>query len=119
MFTISKRFSFAASHQLDGLPAGHPCTRLHGHNYTVQVDLAAADLDPAGMVYDYGALAPLAGYLAAELDHRHLNDRLAVNPTAEQLARHLYEQAAKLLPGAPLVAVGVSETPRTWAWYTP
>ena len=30
MFTISKEFSFEASHQLDGMSKNHPCGRVHG-----------------------------------------------------------------------------------------
>ncbi|HBU96439.1 6-pyruvoyl trahydropterin synthase family protein, partial [Thalassospira lucentensis] len=39
MFTITKQFAFSASHQLAGLDADHPCSRLHGHNYIVEVEL--------------------------------------------------------------------------------
>lgn len=119
MFTISKRFSFSASHQLGDLPPEHPCGRLHGHNYEVEVELAGEDLDQTGFVLDYGALGPVRAFLDATLDHRHLNDVLQ-QPTAELLARWLFQHARQLLPdGAPLSGVGVSETPKTWAWYRP
>jgi P-type Ca2+ transporter type 2C len=39
MYTIAKRFAFSASHVIGGLPADHPCARLHGHNYEVEVVL--------------------------------------------------------------------------------
>ena len=42
------------------------------------------------------------------------------NPTAELLAAHFREALPELIPGlaARLIttAVGVSETPKTWAW---
>ena len=41
MYTITKRFAFSASHIIGGLPNGHPCARLHGHNYEVEVVLQA------------------------------------------------------------------------------
>ena len=37
MYTIAKRFAFSASHIIGGLPDKHPCSRLHGHNYEVEV----------------------------------------------------------------------------------
>jgi 6-pyruvoyltetrahydropterin/6-carboxytetrahydropterin synthase len=41
MYTITKQFSFSASHVLDHLPEGHPCARrLHGHNYIAELVLA-------------------------------------------------------------------------------
>ncbi len=39
MYTIAKRFTFSASHVIGGLPEEHPCARLHGHNYEVEVVL--------------------------------------------------------------------------------
>lgn len=114
-YFITKDFDFAASHQLRGLPASHKCSRLHGHNYLVRITLAAEQLDPVGFVVDYGALASFKALLDNRLDHRHLNDVLQANPTAEVLAAWLFGQAADL--GFPVVEVAVSETPKTWAWY--
>jgi hypothetical protein len=44
-----------------------------------------------------------------------------MNPTAENLAEFLADIARDLLPlhAGVQVAVGVSETPKTWAWWTP
>ena len=39
MFSISKQFHFCASHIIEGVPEGHPCGRLHGHNYVVELVL--------------------------------------------------------------------------------
>ena len=115
--TISKTFDFAASHRLDGLPEDHPCSRLHGHNYVVKVTITG-DVDPVGFVIDYRQLAPVKTYLDEKLDHRHLNDVLDFNPTAEHLAAHLAGHVRTLVPGityAHEVTVAVSETPKTWA----
>jgi len=114
MFTISKDFTFSASHQLAGLPEGHQCARLHGHNYVCRVEISSDHLDSTGFVVDYGELSPAGRWIDEHLDHRHLNDVLDFNPTAENLARYLAGFVATLeLPGA--VAVSVSETPKTWA----
>lgn len=115
---ISKDFAFSASHQLEGLPDDHPCSRLHGHNYRVRVCVEAAELDPVGFVVDYGELKGFGAWIDRELDHRHLNDVLIDNPTAENLARTLHAvlfSTVSVPAGA--TEVGVSETPKTWAWY--
>ena len=117
MFTISKRFDFAASHVIEGLPADHPCSRLHGHNYVVEIVLASEELDEIGFVVDYTALSSFKAILDEELDHRHLNDVLPCPTTAEHLARYLYERAKPMWEQ--VVAVRVSETPKTWAEYRP
>lgn len=126
MFTIEKDFTFSASHQLTGLVEGHQCGRLHGHNYTVRVRLQSNHLDQHGFVLDYGQLAPVKAWIDSHLDHRHLNDVPDVaagtaNTTAEIMARCIALQVEELLdlPRNVQVSVGVSETPKTWAWWTP
>lgn len=122
-YTITKEFTFSASHRLTGLPDGHQCTRLHGHNYTVQVCVSGS-LDPTGFVIDYGDLAPVKMFIDRMLDHRHLNDVLPANvgnPTAEHVAAWLGSVVSDLvtLPPDASVSIGVSETPKTWAWWSP
>ncbi len=117
MFRIAKEFQFSASHQLHGLPPGHQCGRLHGHNYVVVVELAAAALDAHGFVRDYHDLKPLKDYIDDRFDHRHLNEVLDVMPTSEQMARHFFDWCKARWPET--AAVRVSETPKTWAEYRP
>lgn len=117
MFRITKEFHFSASHVLDHLPADHQCARLHGHNYVVVVELAAAALNGDGFVRDYHELAALKAYLDERFDHRHLNDVIEGPTTAEALARHLYYWCMARWPET--AAVRVSETPKTWAEYRP
>lgn len=116
-YTISKDHHFSASHHLAGLPDDHPCTRLHGHNYRLRVTLKSLTVDQVGFVADYHALTPFLRWVDDMFDHRHLNDVVSFNPTAELLARHFTEQAIQRLPlpDGVWVSVAVSETPKTWA----
>lgn len=116
-YTIAKQFELSYSHQLDGLPEHHQCARLHGHNAVVEITLAADDLDDVGFVVDYGELGPVKLMLDQTFDHRHLNDVVDFNPTAELLAQFVYDWCAEM--GYPIARVGWSETPKTWAWYRP
>jgi len=143
-YTIAKEFAFSASHVLDGLPEGHQCGRLHGHNYVVEIELTADRVDDRGFVLDYGDLSPFKGLVDTFLDHRHLNDVLTdgLNPTAENLAEWLHAAADDVLgigaarrAGADQLgkgevndlaarnvrvsAVRVRETPKTVAEYRP
>ena len=118
MFRITKEFSFSASHQLLTLPVDHPCSRLHGHNYAVEVELTAAQLNSHGFVRDYRELSAFKKYLDDRIDHHHLNDIFQSDSvTAEYLASHFYHWCKPLWPE--VSAVRVSETPRTWAEYRP
>ncbi|MFV0470114.1 MAG: 6-carboxytetrahydropterin synthase QueD [Dysgonomonas sp.] len=115
MYKISKQFSFSASHILEGLPPDHPCTRLHGHNYIVTVHLKAKELNEIGFVQDYRSLQIVKDYIDENLDHRHLNDILPFNPTAERIAKYIFDLFKGQIPE--LYAVEVSETPKTSAIY--
>ncbi len=117
MYKISKQFSFSASHILNKLCDGHPCARMHGHNYVVTVHLRAEELDEYGFVKDYRELEPIKKYIDDILDHRHLNDIIPHHPTAENIARFLYEMFHADFPE--MYAVEVSETPKTSAVYEP
>lgn len=116
MYKISKEFHFSASHILSGLSDGHPCGRLHGHNYIVKIDLSSAQLNNVGFVVDYGELAPLKKYIDDVLDHRHLNDIFDFQPSAENLAKHLFDWCKERWSS--VLCISVSETPKTWATYT-
>jgi 6-pyruvoyltetrahydropterin/6-carboxytetrahydropterin synthase len=116
-YTIRKRFRFSASHQLDGLPEGHQCGRLHGHNYGVWLELARGELQDDGMLVDFGELATFSDFIDSALDHRHLNDVLPLQPTAENLAAYLYAVASAMWPE--VEAVAVEETETCWAEYRP
>lgn len=118
MFVITKEFHFSASHVLDRLPSWHECARMHGHNYIVVVELSAEELNDVGFVRDYRELGVVKDWIDKTLDHRHLNDVLGtLPPTAEHLARWIYERWEEDFPE--LSAVRVSETPKTWATYNP
>ena len=126
MFTITKQFEFSASHQLEHLinpawpeddPRQHPCSRDHGHNYIVEVELQADLLDSRGFVVDYGELRHFKNYIDEVFDHRRINDVLSGYATAENLALYFYGWCVTRWPQT--VAVRVSETPKTWAEYRP
>lgn len=113
MWTISKTFHFSAAHHLLGLRQGHPCGRAHGHNYKVEVQLAARQLDGHCMVVDFGQLSPIKEWIDANLDHRDLNE-IEAQPTCESLARMIFNVWWLEFP---IVAVRVSESDSTWAEY--
>lgn len=119
-YVIGRQFTFCAAHHLDRLPPGHKCTRVHGHTYTVEVQLASDQLDSVDMVCDFADLDSLGEHIAATMDHRDLNQALNLQPTCERIAEYLYRWCRDNSPAGPLVAaVRVSESPRTWAEYRP
>jgi len=112
MYKITKLFAFSAAHVLRGLPENHPCSRLHGHNYEIKVELTGWELNEVGFVKDYRELDIIKKYIDGILDHKHLNEVFPeMNPSAENLSRKLFEIWKVIVPE--LSAVEVSETPKT------
>ncbi len=94
---LDVEFSFAAAHRLPRYEG--PCFRLHGHNYKFFVTVEGS-VDPAtGMIADFGVIKDVvAQEILARVDHRNLNDVLE-NPTAENIARWIWEALENRLPG--------------------
>ena len=115
MYAITKEFTFAAAHRLDQLPMLHKCSNLHGHNYTVIVELRRDLLDENGFIVDYGDLKGIGEWLDKNWDHKFLNDKMGCPPTAENMARILYHTFKPDFPD--LYSVTVKETDKTTAKY--
>lgn len=118
MYRISKAFKFSASHIINGLPDGHKCARLHGHNYEVIVTLESPTLDDVGFIVDYGDLSDLGKMIYESFDHRHLNDVVTFNPTSENLARFFYDWVQKNTAWSHfMTSMTINETEGTSATY--
>jgi 6-pyruvoyltetrahydropterin/6-carboxytetrahydropterin synthase len=110
---LDVEFYFAAAHRLPRYEG--PCFRLHGHNYKFFVTVEG-DVDPSsGMIADFGKIKEVvAEEVLARVDHRNLNDVLD-NPTAENIARWIWESLAPRMAG--LVEVRLYEIPDSCVTY--
>src|SRR3569623_1251956 len=100
-YTLKVVTDFAAAHLLRDYPG--ECSRLHGHNWKVEVEVIATALDDVGMGLDIKAINAAAKEIIATLDHHHLNDIPPIDkitPTAENIAALLYAEMAGVLNGA-------------------
>lgn len=120
MFELTVKDEFAAAHRIGEY--GGSCERLHGHNWTVEVRLAAPDLDDLGMVIDFRDLKRRVAAVLETLDHQYLNEQPAFehrNPTTEHIAQTIYEGLAGDLPeGVVLRSVTAWESPRCGVTYS-
>lgn len=112
---------FAAAHALRDY-AGE-CSQLHGHNWKVEVEVLARNLDETGMGMDFKAIRDHTKEALSRLDHRNLNEIKpfdAINPTAENIAAYLYRQLSDSLNGTrtQIAAVTLWETERACVRYT-
>ncbi len=99
---LTKTFTFEAAHSLPTFPEGHKCHRLHGHSFKVAVEVAGA-MEPAdGVLIDYADIKAAYTPLVKRLDHYYLNEIEGLeNPTAELLARWIWD---RLKPSLPLLS---------------
>ena len=115
MFEVKITRDFSAAHRVEDYPGN--CERLHGHNWKVEVIARSAELDPLGMVVDFRKLKEVADRVLERLDHEYLNEVepfTMLNPTAENIARYIFEQIAK---SCPVHRVNVFETETSVASY--
>lgn len=124
MYEVSVDESFAAAHNLRNYHG--KCEDLHGHNYKVRVTLAGKELDSTGLLYDFVHLKQAIQGVIRSLDHKYLNELKpfdTLNPSAENIARYIYDETAKQLSkaanGAGVAGVTVWETDTAAATYRP
>lgn len=102
---IFKEFAFDAAHLLDFLPEGHPCTRLHGHSFRVEVVIDGQP-DENGMILDLGKVEEELSRVRSELDHTYLNEIEGLEkPTLERLTQWIWQRLEGPLGGLSQITI--------------
>ena len=132
MFEVRVTADFAAAHFLKDYNG--KCENLHGHNYKVYAHVRGNKLNEGGMLLDFTKLKSALRLVCKKLDHTNLNDLdyFEQNPSAERIAKFIYEQIIQLLAqenidisyknqteDAFLYAIDVFETDTSRARYIP
>ncbi len=120
-YTLKILTDFASAHTLRDYPGD--CSRMHGHNWKLEVEVTATALNEHGMGMDFKTIKTAARELAKTLDHRYLNDIPpfdTVNPTAENIAQYFYQNLSKTLniDTAKISGVTLWETDRACVRYS-
>ena len=133
MYRVSRQIDFCYGHRL--LNYDGKCRYLHGHNGRAVIAIEAAELDERGMVMDFTRIKDVVSrWIDENLDHRmilHERDPIVPalqaageplylidrNPTAETIARLIYDFAAA--QSFPVVEVRLWETRNCFATYAP
>ena len=131
MYRVTREIRFCYGHRL--LNYDGKCRHLHGHNGRAVITLEAPQLDRLGMVMDFSQIKNVvSSWIDEALDHKmllHKDDPVLpmlkqkgepvyvmdVNPTAENIAKLIYDFAAK--QGFPVVEVQLWETDHCFAAY--
>ena len=118
MYIITVESHFDAAHFLRGYTG--KCENLHGHRYKVAVKLSSMVLNKVGLAYDFTGLKADLKPILARYDHTLLNDVPPfdeINPSAENIARTIYETLKPKIKGVGLESVTVWESPESSAEY--
>ena len=131
MFRVTREITFCYGHRL--LNYDGKCRHLHGHNGRAVLTLEAPQLDALGMVVDFSRIKHVVStWIDQTLDHRMLLHRddpalpflrqqgepvfiMDVNPTAENIAKLIFDFAAA--QNFPVVEVRLWETESCYATY--
>jgi len=116
LFRIRIEDDFDASHIIPGHPG--KCRNLHGHTYRVEVFVKGDKLDKNDILEDadFILLKKSLADIIAKYDHKHMNDVISGNPTAENIARTIFNELKHLhIEG--LEKTRVWESPRSYAEY--
>lgn len=135
MFRVTREIEFCYGHRL--LNYDGKCRHLHGHNGLAIITIEGAQLDARGMLVDFSDIkSAVSTWIDENLDHRMILSRrdpvvpylqesgeplylLDENPTAENIARLIYEQSLAMNLPAPITEVRLWETPKCYATYRP
>lgn len=93
MYEVTIIKSFSAAHLLAEI--GGKCEELHGHNFKVEVTVAAKQLNSQGLLIDFRFLKKVLGEILDDIDHKHLNSLTSfsgINPSAENIAKYICEK---------------------------
>lgn len=120
MYELRVKASFDAAHYLWNYSG--KCGRVHGHTWKVELAVAGNELDETGMLADFLDLKGILREVIDRFDHVLLNDvapfcgceGMMMNPTAENLARVIFEEAREKVqerfPALKVVSVQVWES---------
>ena len=121
MYHLMIKTSFAAAHNLINYQGD--CENLHGHNWRVEVTVAARELDYAGLGIDFKILKQQANQILDRLDHKYLNDLEPFkqnSPSSENISRYLFDSLSDELnsDNVTVERVNVWESDNACASYT-
>jgi 6-pyruvoyltetrahydropterin/6-carboxytetrahydropterin synthase len=120
-YTLKVLTDFASAHTLRDYPGA--CSRMHGHNWKVELEVVATKLNEIGIAIDFKQMKQTANEVCDQLDHRYLNELepfTEINPTAENIAAWLYSEISKRLNNETIQvsALTLWETERACVRYT-
>ena len=98
MYEVIVKTKFSAAHRLSGYNGEFE--PLHGHNWLAKVVIEAKKLDKMEVGVDFTTVKEKTDEILSQLDYHNINEISPfdnLNPSAENIARWLYEQLSKVM----------------------
>jgi 6-pyruvoyltetrahydropterin/6-carboxytetrahydropterin synthase len=129
VYKATKQIEFCYGHRL--LNYGGKCKNLHGHNARADIELQTETLDHRHMVVDFDDIERVVkAWIDEQIDHKMVLSKddpllpvlqqhgvlcyvIETNPTAEAIARLIFDYAAE--QGFPIEEVRIWETDSSYA----
>ena len=109
---IEKEFIFDSAHFLPLVAEDHKCRKLHGHTYRVTIAVSG-EVNSQGWIIDFAEISDVVKPILRSIDHTLLNSVAGLeNPTAENIARWIFERVKEKLPVLSFVIVQEGESSR-------
>lgn len=105
-FALTASAGFEAAHYLPSKPEGHAYRGVHGHSFRIEATVSGRVTQGEAWVEDFAVLKAALARVAAELDHKLLNDVPGLGaPTLERLCVWIAAALAGEVNGLAKVAV--------------
>ncbi|MDX9910715.1 MAG: 6-carboxytetrahydropterin synthase [Phycisphaerales bacterium] len=124
MYEISVHGEFCAAHALSIAGVREA---VHGHNWRVTLVVSGEELDPDGLLCDFHTIERTLREVLRPMNNQDLNSLAPfdkVNPSAEHVARYIYDEMhvrldEALAPHASVSRVSITEAPGCVATFRP
>ena len=104
---------FESARKLPRVPAGHPCGRVYGLAFYLDIHVVGALTGESGWVFDFAEIERAFAPLHKQIDHNYLNDVPGLeNPTSEMLVTWIWDHLAPALPGMTQLVLRENEVSR-------
>ncbi|HEC25163.1 MAG TPA: 6-carboxytetrahydropterin synthase QueD [bacterium] len=108
MYELKVTSGFSSAHALKGYNG--KCENIHGHNWQVELITVSDMLNDIGLVIDFKLLKKYLNEIMEMLDHKFINEidfLNGLNPSAENIARLIYEEFEKKIKVGKYVNISV------------
>jgi 6-pyruvoyltetrahydropterin/6-carboxytetrahydropterin synthase len=114
-FELVHTVRFESARRLTRVPEGHPCGRLYGLAFYLDIHVVGEMNEETGFVVDFGDIEAAFKPIWERIDHNYLNEIEGLaNPTSEVLVRWIWQQLAPKVPSLTQLCLRENDVSRVY-----